>query len=371
MSVVQRLWRLWAPPWFTPRHISTFYDSVGALLDGEAQRVLDGRLASNPYAGAEPNAAKLATGLRIECEPDALPYHASDRGIPLFVSLVTWGARVNLSRFRQLWADKGTHRGRMRMVQAYFYGPQGQGPLPTIHEVHECGLPTEKVATWHRLSGGVPGADGTSEYTRTMVTGPSNFNFDNNGVDSAEPIAPEWLHGTDYEVGDERTNDGQKLYVCITAGTSALVGSGPTGTGSNITDGTVHWRYAQANSRWWTFIDMSTLVTAGTFTAPPTYGNGFNYGQGNLYGGGSGGTAMGAQEHADLVAMHNWKGAASSLWGVALDWHGVIDPAGTPTQDADGRWSLPNGKWGRLVDPSTGLATRPAGVQWLYDRSQP
>jgi uncharacterized phage protein gp47/JayE len=38
------------------------------------------------------------------------------------------------------------------------------------------------------------------------------------------------------------TNDGGRTYICITAGTSAGSG-GPTGTGTDITDGTAHWRY--------------------------------------------------------------------------------------------------------------------------------
>lgn len=38
------------------------------------------------------------------------------------------------------------------------------------------------------------------------------------------------------------TNDGGRAYICITAGTSAASG-GPTGIGSDITDGTVHWSF--------------------------------------------------------------------------------------------------------------------------------
>lgn len=38
------------------------------------------------------------------------------------------------------------------------------------------------------------------------------------------------------------TNDGGRSYICITSGTSAGSG-GPTGTGSDITDGTVHWYF--------------------------------------------------------------------------------------------------------------------------------
>lgn len=50
-----------------------------------------------------------------------------------------------------------------------------------------------------------------------------------------------WVNTTAYNVGDRRTNS-SKCYVCITAGTSAGSG-GPTTTASNITDGTVHWKY--------------------------------------------------------------------------------------------------------------------------------
>jgi hypothetical protein len=39
-----------------------------------------------------------------------------------------------------------------------------------------------------------------------------------------------------------RTNDGGKVYLCITGGITSS-GAGPTGTGSDITDGTVHWQY--------------------------------------------------------------------------------------------------------------------------------
>lgn len=50
-----------------------------------------------------------------------------------------------------------------------------------------------------------------------------------------------WATGTAYALGDRRTN-ASRAYVCITAGTSAGSG-GPTTTGDDITDNTVHWRY--------------------------------------------------------------------------------------------------------------------------------
>jgi len=54
-----------------------------------------------------------------------------------------------------------------------------------------------------------------------------------------------WQASHAYAQGALITNDTGKLYVCITAGTSAGAG-GPTGTAADITDGTVHWMYAGA-----------------------------------------------------------------------------------------------------------------------------
>lgn len=56
------------------------------------------------------------------------------------------------------------------------------------------------------------------------------------------PIA--WAPLTDYYVNEMRTNDGNKLYRCITTGKSAAAG-GPTGTGADITDGAAHWAYVE------------------------------------------------------------------------------------------------------------------------------
>lgn len=63
-----------------------------------------------------------------------------------------------------------------------------------------------------------------------------------------EACAPDWQPTTAYAVGDRVLNDtGPRTYTCITAGTSAGSG-GPTGTGSDIIDGTVHWSYVAPGS---------------------------------------------------------------------------------------------------------------------------
>jgi hypothetical protein len=53
---------------------------------------------------------------------------------------------------------------------------------------------------------------------------------------------PAWAASTAYSAGDQVANDTNKIYRCITGGTSAASG-GPTGTSTSITDGTVTWKW--------------------------------------------------------------------------------------------------------------------------------
>lgn len=55
-----------------------------------------------------------------------------------------------------------------------------------------------------------------------------------------------WTISTAFSIGDNCRANGN-LYVCITAGTSAGSGTGPSGTGTDITDGGVHWKYLGPN----------------------------------------------------------------------------------------------------------------------------
>lgn len=55
-------------------------------------------------------------------------------------------------------------------------------------------------------------------------------------------VGQNWAASTVYPLNKHVINDGGKVYVCTTAGTSAGSG-GPTGTGSGITDGTCVWNY--------------------------------------------------------------------------------------------------------------------------------
>lgn len=58
---------------------------------------------------------------------------------------------------------------------------------------------------------------------------------------SAPPAGTAWVVSTAYSLGDLVTNDGGKVYVCVTAGTSA---TGPTGTGTGTGTGAVFDYYA-------------------------------------------------------------------------------------------------------------------------------
>lgn len=51
-----------------------------------------------------------------------------------------------------------------------------------------------------------------------------------------------WVGNTAYSTLGQLVQNGTNEYELITSGTSAVSG-GPTGTGTNITDGTAHWRY--------------------------------------------------------------------------------------------------------------------------------
>jgi hypothetical protein len=75
---------------------------------------------------------------------------------------------------------------------------------------------------------------------------------------TAGPTGLPWAATTAYGVGSYVTN-GNVLYRCITAGTSAGSG-GPTGNGTDITDGTVHWTSAIADF---------TTQGSGTITFTP------------------------------------------------------------------------------------------------------
>lgn len=68
-------------------------------------------------------------------------------------------------------------------------------------------------------------------------------------VTNLMPTENMWAISTAYRVGQIRTTGTgatMRRYICTTAGTSASSGSGPSGTGSGITDGTAVWAFDSA-----------------------------------------------------------------------------------------------------------------------------
>lgn len=144
--------------------------------------------------------------------------------------------------------------------------------------------------------------------------------------------------------------------------------------GSSYTDNVLHpsnFNYDGQAAKWsrvWYFIDMTGTV----YTSPYTYGDGDTYGDGIRYGEGGAMPFTGPQQ-ADLIqivlddnAPHAWPAGLVFIWDASrFAWNG------TPTQDASGWWSLPNGKWGQLFDPVTGRGTRPPYLEWVLDNPAP
>ena len=128
-------------------------------------------------------------------------------------------------------------------------------------------------------------------------------------------------------------------------------------------------------SRVWAFIDM----TGTGYTPPETYDSGGIYDASGWRYDAGGSRPFTAAMGVDVAAMFfDWKAAHSWLAGVVAVWPqagGAPFPtaAGTPTQDATGWWSLPNGAgtWSVLANPGTGLGTRPPNFIWLLDSQAP
>ena len=100
-------------------------------------------------------------------------------------------------------------------------------------------------------------------------------------------VAKAWAASTAYVVGDRRTNDSGKVYECITAGTSAGSG-GPTGTTSDITDNTAHWKYLWAQDVFKVALYNSSATLSKSTTAYSSTneisGTGYSAGGGTLTG---------------------------------------------------------------------------------------
>ncbi len=293
MSFAQII-KSFAPGYFTSGRWGTaLLESVGGMLDDQAERLFLGRCAALPYAG-HPTAKRASDGHLLQCEPDVFPYHARDRGITLYASEPEYSKRFRLSRWRQLRARKGTHRGEMEHLQPYFLGADGLGVLPRIRIVHQDG--DGDGAMWHTLSGTADtgGAGVYSIYRKT----PTNWNFD---------------------------------------------------------------YFLESWSRWWAIIYTTGTILEDGIT---------HWDDGAFWDGGQVWDGVPVLVLADLIAMLiEWGAAHSQCAGIILaNDDASFSPLAAPSAVGDGRTTLPEGNWGRLVDPSTGLPTRLQSASFILDR---
>lgn len=60
------------------------------------------------------------------------------------------------------------------------------------------------------------------------------------------PCGQAWAQSTVYSIGQRIISGSGNVYNCVTGGTSLGTGTGPTGTGTNISDGTAAWDYVES-----------------------------------------------------------------------------------------------------------------------------
>lgn len=143
-------------------------------------------------------------------------------------------------------------------------------------------------------------------------------------------IANLWASATPYAVGAQVTNNGL-IYTCTTAGTSG--GTGPTGTGSGITDGSCKW----------SFVGVGGLTSGWTTSTAYFTGGSVVIANGNSYqcttsgtsaasGNGPSGTGSSI---ADGTCVWKYLAADTPLNGAAPNYNGAIGVSGSTIAGTD------------------------------------
>lgn len=119
------------------------------------------------------------------------------------------------------------------IVDDTIYPTDGNAEVAEAIVTHGAALPTGRDAVRSALSAQAFTVPGVLDVTQFLLY------TDAIGV----PVA--WVTGTGYVATPGArsvvTNDGGRAYICITSGTSG--GTGPSGTGVDITDGGAHWYF--------------------------------------------------------------------------------------------------------------------------------
>jgi hypothetical protein len=153
-----------APSWFQGPYMGAFLKAVASAYDDMAQRVFDGRRASNPYAAG----SRTDAGILRECDASELAYHARDRGIRLYDTEALLSKRFRLSRFRQLKKLRGSHPGELQNLQPFWLS-ESTSVLPTMRVVFQNNRGTPG-AEWYTL--------GPTGLLSKRQRSTSNWNYD-------------------------------------------------------------------------------------------------------------------------------------------------------------------------------------------------
>jgi hypothetical protein len=113
-------------------------------------------------------------------------------------------------------------------------------------------------------------------------------------------------------------------------------------------------------SRFWLIIYVD-----GMGPATAVYGDGTTYGDGST----TYGLHLSLQQVLDIVGIvDDIKGPHSTLAGVILATDPAsFDPESVAVVEADGSTTLPDGNWGGIIDPSTGLPSRLSTAVFPYE----
>lgn len=145
---------------------------------------------------------------------------------------VEWGRAVTLAGdVGGIWSrPDGAHPDEPRGLIVYLHGFGGTSTDGTSRLAATPRRAAHRGSGFYRMS-----------LQGTFTLGGTNRTW--NGTDSLLPLNASfpWAANTLYAVGNWRTCNGN-TYGCIVAGTSAASGSGPSGTGTIIPDGTAVWR---------------------------------------------------------------------------------------------------------------------------------
>lgn len=114
------------------------------------------------------------------------------------------------------------------------YPGDGDTEIKTSITTWGAGFPTDRDVD--------PTAAGAQAFATDGVTGVPRVLVFNDVIATGAAWAPTTAYSATVGSRSVVTNDGGRYYICTTAGTSAGSG-GPTGTATDIVDGTVHWRF--------------------------------------------------------------------------------------------------------------------------------